>query len=518
MTVTVESTPEPISEAPATAPVAAPSADNGNRSLSIALVVGVILFGIFVNWTLPAIIAGLLFMLFMHELGHFITARWSGMQVTEFFLGFGPKIWSFNRGEVEYGLKSIPAGAYVRITGMTNLENVNPAMEHRTYRAQPYWQRMMTISAGSFMHFAMAFAALVVMFASFSYPGIQGYPWEVDRIVPGSTADALGIQTGDRIVSVNGDQTRSWQEFSSVVTKLRVEPIEVEVDRAGETLNLSGVMGARSDDVVGSGFGLLVDDPFGNEGWTVEQVWPESNAESLGFEVGDAIMKVGEVELPSQSEVAVLLFQSDGEPLDFVVDRDGAEMVFSGQVDLDRSTEFRGFFGVGLNELEGADVGTGEAIGLAAQDFGSLVWQNLVGLKNLPGNLVDYVSGGEVEPAPRTSAPSAPSIENESQGRPISMVGIGRMFFDAEGALEVLFLFMVVNVFVGIFNLLPLLPLDGGHAAVATYERLRELITRRPHRVDAAKLIPLTWAVLFVLVGFGVWAMALDIFSWPPEQ
>ena len=72
----------------------------------------------------------------------------------------------------------------------------------------------------------------------------------------------------------------------------------------------------------------------------------------------------------------------------------------------------------------------------------------------------------------------------------------------------------MVNIFIGIFNLLPLLPLDGGHALIATYERVRELVTRKAHRVDAAKLIPITWLVIMALVGVGVWTAALDIFSW----
>ena len=81
-------------------------------------------------------------MLFVHELGHFLAARRAGMKVTEFFLGFGPRIWSFRRGETEYGLKAIPLGAYVRIIGMNNLEDVDPADEPRTYRAKGYWSRV----------------------------------------------------------------------------------------------------------------------------------------------------------------------------------------------------------------------------------------------------------------------------------------------------------------------------------------------------------------------------------------
>ena len=78
----------------------------------------------------------ILLMIFLHELGHFLTAKRAGMKVTEFFLGFGPRIWSFRRGETEYGVKAHPAGAYVRIIGMNNLEEVDPADEARTYRQQ----------------------------------------------------------------------------------------------------------------------------------------------------------------------------------------------------------------------------------------------------------------------------------------------------------------------------------------------------------------------------------------------
>jgi membrane-associated protease RseP (regulator of RpoE activity) len=94
------------------------------------------------------------------------------------------------------------------------------------------------------------------------------------------------------------------------------------------------------------------------------------------------------------------------------------------------------------------------------------------------------------------------------------VVGIGRLISCSESADQVLFLFAVVNIFIGIFNLVPLLPLDGGHAAIATYERSRGLIARKPHRVDAAKLVPVTWVVVLLLVGLGLWTTILDIFSW----
>ena len=98
--------------------------------------------GVFYSWWALVLVFGFLLMLFVHELGHYLAARSTGMKVTEFFLGFGPRIWSFRRGETEYGLKVIPLGAYVRIIGMNNLEDVDPADEPRTFRAKGYLSRV----------------------------------------------------------------------------------------------------------------------------------------------------------------------------------------------------------------------------------------------------------------------------------------------------------------------------------------------------------------------------------------
>jgi hypothetical protein len=130
------------------------------------LVAGVLALGLFTRTSLLVVILALVVMIFFHELGHYLTAKWSGMKVTEFFIGFGPKIWSFRRGETEYGLKAIPAGAYVRIIGMSNLEEVPPEEEVRTYRQQSYPKRMLVILAGSGMHFLMALVCIFALLIS----------------------------------------------------------------------------------------------------------------------------------------------------------------------------------------------------------------------------------------------------------------------------------------------------------------------------------------------------------------
>src|SRR5438045_7046415 len=102
----------------------------------------------------------------VHEAGHFVAAKACKMKVEEFFLGFGPRLWSTRRGETEYGVKAIPAGGYVRIIGMSNLDVVDPADEERTYRAKPYRDRLGVAVAGSTMHFLIAFFLLLAVYAA----------------------------------------------------------------------------------------------------------------------------------------------------------------------------------------------------------------------------------------------------------------------------------------------------------------------------------------------------------------
>ncbi|MGZ0178802.1 MAG: site-2 protease family protein [Acidimicrobiales bacterium] len=565
--------------------VAETSTDNGSLPLLFGFIGVILAIGFARSWWFPGILAGLLFMLFMHELGHFLTARASGMKVTEFFLGFGPKIWSFNRGETEYGVKAIPAGAYVRIMGMTNLDDVNPVEEHRTYRSQPYWQRMMTICAGSAMHFLMALIAIVVLFGSYGYQGFNGPPWVVGQVVQGSTASSLGIQVGDTIESVNDDSFANWDEFGELVSDLEEGPVEIVIRRDGREQALNGDLGVRPEDVLLDGFGLSLLEEVPALGAQAGFVWPQDPAEQFGIEVGDVILSAGGVELPDDVALSSVLRQRDGDDvsirvlrggeiisllgtaqatddlaevlelfgaeagdrllrlggIDLVSDgvlrqalsdqagdvvriqvlRGGETLTLDGPVSLNRSTPFRGFFGVGPSFVPEPDRSIGDSAGSAFGDFGTIAKTNIVGLIDL-ANPMSWGGGdddqiarraAEINSTPRTDV--APSqCGGPDTNRPLSVVGIGRLISCSESADQVLFLFAVVNIFIGIFNLVPLLPLDGGHAAIATYERTRGLITRKPHRVDAAKLVPVTWVVILLLVGLGLWTTTLDIFSW----
>src|SRR4029077_10467651 len=121
---------------------------------------------------------------------------------TEYFFGFGPKLWSIHKGETEYGIKALPLGGYVRIVGMNNLEQVDPADEPRSFRQQSFPKRVIVLVAGSFMHFVMAFLLLFLVWAAVGVPNPTLTVGEVYGVKGGqSPAQLAGFKPGDRILA-----------------------------------------------------------------------------------------------------------------------------------------------------------------------------------------------------------------------------------------------------------------------------------------------------------------------------
>ena len=141
----------------------------------------------------------------LHEFGHFITAKRAGMKVTEYFVGFGPRLWSVRKGETEYGVKAIPAGGYVRIIGFTSTEEVPEEDEARAYRQQPFHQRIIVASAGSAMHFLIAFVLALILVFTFGQSTNNVKVYALDHWAGRTTPAALaGLKAGDVIVSIDG--------------------------------------------------------------------------------------------------------------------------------------------------------------------------------------------------------------------------------------------------------------------------------------------------------------------------
>jgi membrane-associated protease RseP (regulator of RpoE activity) len=202
-------------------------------------------------------VVALLASIMLHEAGHFATARMFGMKATQFFVGFGRTVWSRQKGETEYGVKAIPAGGFVKIVGMTELEDVDPADEPRSFRKQPGWQRIIVLAAGSFMHFALAFVLLFVIAVGIGLAtGSAGTTvGAVESCVPAnvnlgcvkgdpkSPATKAGVRVGDKIVSIAGIRVTSWTQMGKAIRAQHDgSAVPVVVDRHGQLVTLHATL------------------------------------------------------------------------------------------------------------------------------------------------------------------------------------------------------------------------------------------------------------------------------------
>lgn len=508
--------PDLVAEA-ADSEAAAPGHPTFSPWRLVAVLVGFVALGLWQGLGLMIMIGGVLVMIFLHELGHYVMAKRAGMKVTEFFIGFGPRIWSFRRGEVEYGLKAIPAGAYVRIIGMTNLDEVPPEEEHRTYRQKSFPQRFGVAVAGSAVHFGLAVVLLFVLFAAIG--PVRATDWRVGKITPGSAAEAAGIRSGDRIVAVDGVRVSTFEEMTREVSRRPGEAVPVTVERDGRQLELPVRLGAKAT-VIGT---VGEDLSFGARDGVVRinSVIPGGRADRAGLRDGDEIMSLNGVALESLQPLDAAVARSDGGEVTLESRRDGTTRTVTVDLGAAVATQpARGFLGVG-KELVRESVGVVEAATSAVSELFGSIGQSIVGigkvfnLSNLAAFASDTVTNAD-QPEPTVPTPAADTQAQSMEravARPVSIIGIvdiGSNLSDVGAFLE---LFARINIVIGVINLIPLLPFDGGHIAVATYEKLRELARRDGKRyfVDAAKLLPATYVVVAVMITVGLLAGYSDI-------
>ncbi|HSR93402.1 MAG TPA: site-2 protease family protein [Solirubrobacterales bacterium] len=185
-------------------------------------------------------------LIILHEAGHFFAAKATGMRVERFFLFFGPTLFSVKRGETEYGIKAIPLGGYVKISGMNPEEDLPPAVVPRAYCRQPVWKRIVVIAAGPAVNIALAFVLL--FFVAFHYPEVDN---RIESLKAGSPAATSVLQPGDRLVSVDGksfagaDTEERLARFGHLISAHRCAeknptkgckastPVELGIERGG---------------------------------------------------------------------------------------------------------------------------------------------------------------------------------------------------------------------------------------------------------------------------------------------
>lgn len=371
----------------------------------------------------------------LHEVGHMQVARWCGMRVRRYFVGFGPTVFQVKRGHTTYGLKAVPLGGFCDIAGMTNIDEVTAEEKPYSMVDRPWWQRIAVLSGGVAMNLLLCLLVLYAVAVSSGLPNLHAdYTTVVGKTScvsakanaacegEGPAAQA-GLRVDDRVTAVNGKPMESFMEFRDEVSRHPGETVSLSVDRHGEQLTID-VPVMRAERTTKDGATVTV----GMVG-----VSPAP--------IPDPVKKYNPV----------------------------------------------------------------AAIPATGEFFGYMVQSTLQGLAAFPAKIPGVVA-------------SIFGHERDEQG-PMSVVGASRMGGEmAERSQWAMFLMMLasLNLFLALFNLIPLPPLDGGHIAVVLWEKVRDFVRARrglapAGPADYTKLMPLTYAMSLTLLVVGVLVIVADV-------
>src|SRR5215469_6308467 len=381
--------------------------------------------------SLVAVVAVLGFMILIHEFGHYAVAKWLGVRVEQFAIGFGTRLVGFRRGETDYRINAIPLGGYVKMSGENPMDERTD--DPREFLNHPRWHRFLIAIAGPTMNVVLAiFLLTAVYMVHYEYPAVYDQPPVIGWVLKDTAASRAGFEVGDRITRIDGVENPTWEQVQLKEALSPGQPLDVEVDRGGKTLNKTVVPEAAGVDQIGFA------------GWTpkessvtITDLVEGMPAEKAGLKEGDKILTVDGKPVPALAAMIESLKVTKDQPITLTVLRDGQEKSFTVQpVYYEKSYRI----GIGSMEMKVKTLPFAQAMRLSLHDNR----QNAL----LILELVKKMAQSKI---------SMRSIEEP--------IWIGQAAGEAarrKGWTPLMSLTAAISLNLGIFNLLPIPILDGG--------------------------------------------------------
>ncbi|HUO17192.1 MAG TPA: site-2 protease family protein [Verrucomicrobiae bacterium] len=296
--------------------------------------------------SLVAVVAVLGFMILIHEFGHYAVAKWLGVRVEQFAIGFGTRLIGFRRGETDYRINAIPLGGYVKMSGENPMETHTD--DPREFLNHSRWHRFLIAIAGPAMNILLAIVLLTVVYmVHYEYPAVYDEPTVIGWVMRDSAAAKAGFQIGDRITKIGDVENPTWEQVDLKEALNPGQPLDVQIDRDGKTLDKTVVPEATGVDRIGYA------------GWapkektvTITDLQPDMPAEKAGLKEGDQIISLDGKPVPALAEMVDSLEISKDKPIQLTVLRNGQQMTFTVQPVLSDTAPHRYRIGIGSMQMK----------------------------------------------------------------------------------------------------------------------------------------------------------------------
>lgn len=426
------------------------------------------------------LILGLSLLVGLHELGHMVAARMFGMRVEQYFIGFPPKVFSFKKGDTEYGLGAIPLGGYVKISGMIDesldTESMKAEPQPWEFRAKPAWQRLIVMLGGIIVNVI----AGIIIFVLLTYKNGNTYlPASEAKygIVAYDLAKQIGLKTGDKIIKINGKEYKDFSEIRSSEVFLN-DNSSYTVDRNGEIITLdipNDFIDKLADKKTAGGF----IDPI--QPLIVGELAPDQPAIKAGLKTNDVITSINGKAVKFYHEFGELVKPLKNQTVTLTVNRAGQSLTVPVKTTAEGTI---GFYNKSTLKTITEEYTFGQAIAIGTKRAFGVVYDNIKGFGK--------IFRGDVSPSKALSGPIG-IAQNLFGG-----VWVWDRFWAVTGLLSMALAFM---------NALPIPALDGGHATILTYEIISG---RKPSDrfLEAAQKVGMV-----ILLGLMAFAIFNDVFK-----